>query len=487
MIKHKKLPGHVRRIRLRPLTIRALVALWAGSALLAWALLVGGWFIAKTRLSMITNEVMIDMRALGEARELESAILAHRHEDLLWETTGRSDHHERAREHLKRAEGIVTSMDPYVTTPAEQELLMQIHHKLIHFREEKTPTTVSAMEMEARTVDDLIEVVSQYQAQNESQMKESILAANRLHSMVGYWALGLSAGTAVLLLIGALSLLRRVIYPVWTLSDAARDFGKGDFSTKAPILHDDEMGTLARTFNNMASDTAAREMDRLRFVAMVVHDLKNPVLAIEIALRLLRNPEASEEERSMCLDGIADEARRLRQIVRDLTDDIQVASGHFTVQKAEVDLGSLAQRFVQEHAKFFSTHRIVAETIEGCTVMGDSGRIERILLNLVSNAVKYSPHDTRVTVRVGKRDSSALLTIADEGPGIPEEDLMVLFQPFGRGRSADTLAEGTGMGLYVVQQIVEAHDGRIEVQSEPGRGTMIQIELALVRSIEAVQ
>jgi signal transduction histidine kinase len=189
----------------------------------------------------------------------------------------------------------------------------------------------------------------------------------------------------------------------------------------------------------------------------------------------------------MCLDGIADEARRLRQIVRDLTDDIQVASGHFTVQKAEVDLGSLAQRFVQEHAKFFSTHRIVAETIEGCTVMGDSGRIERILLNLVSNAVKYSPHDTRVTVRVGKRDSSALLTIADEGPGIPEEDLMVLFQPFGRGRSADTLAEGTGMGLYVVQQIVEAHDGRIEVQSEPGRGTMIQIELALVRSIEAVQ
>ena len=90
------------------------------------------------------------------------------------------------------------------------------------------------------------------------------------------------------------------------------------------------------------------------------------------------------------------------------------------------------------------------QTDEGCLIQGDARRIERVVMNLLSNAVKYSPRNTCVTVRVQKEDSQAVLTVSDQGPGIAEDDLGVLFQPFGRGRSADTLAEGTGVGLYVV-------------------------------------
>jgi signal transduction histidine kinase len=456
--------------------------LWAGSALLAWALLVAGWFIAEIQLARIADRVTTDMRAQSEARELESAILAHRREDRLWETTGLDYHRQRGREHLQAAERIAASMDPYVTTPHEQELLRQIQQKLMPLREEWMPrpagiTEAEVQETEARVVDDLLMVVDRFQAQNESQMEESIRAAAHLHRVITYWTLGLSLGTAALLLTGALSLVRRVIHPTLALTEAAGAFGQGDFSAKAPILHGDELGALARTFNNMARDIADREKDRLQFVAMVVHDLKNPVLAIEMGTRTLQGADVTDEQRRSYLESIRQEAARIRRIIRDLTDDVQVAEGRFSVQKTEVDLGMLVQRFVESSRETFATHEILVRTDQGCLVPGDADRIERVLMNLVSNAAKYSPPGTPVRLEVRNEDSWAVLTVSDQGQGIPQEDLKVLFQPFGRGRSAHTLAEGTGMGLYVVQQIVEAHDGQIDVQSEPGHGATFQIKL----------
>jgi len=246
-------------------------------------------------------------------------------------------------------------------------------------------------------------------------------------------------------------------------------------------VHDDELGTLARTFNNMAGDIADREKDRLQFVAMVVHDLKNPILAIDMATRVLGPSHATEEERRSYLDAIRQEVKRLRGTIRDLTDDIQVVNGRFSIRKTEMDLGMLVRQFVQAQRNTFATHEILVETDEDCTVQADADRINRVLMNLVSNAVKYSPRGTRVTLRVYKSDSQATLAISDQGPGIAKEDLQVLFQPFGRGRSAHTLAEGTGIGLYVVKQMVEAHDGRIEVHNEPGRGATFEIRLPLVK------
>jgi signal transduction histidine kinase len=185
------------------------------------------------------------------------------------------------------------------------------------------------------------------------------------------------------------------------------------------------------------------------------------------------------QQRNSCLDAIDAEVKRLRGIVRDLTDDIQVASGAFRVRKTQVELTALVRHLVHTLADAIAGHAIDLETSGECLVLGDPERIERVLQNLVSNAVKYSPAGTRVTVRIEKGPQFAVLSVSDEGPGIGEEDLRVLFQPFGRGRSADAFAEGTGMGLYIVKRIIEAHDGRIEVQSEFGRGTTFRISLPL--------
>ena len=265
------------------------------------------------------------------------------------------------------------------------------------------------------------------------------------------------------------------------MTEAAKAFGRGDFAAKAAVWHDDELGAMARTFNNMAGDIADREKDRLQFVAMVVHDLKNPALAIDLAARMLRGPGVTEEQRRSYLDGIQEEVACLRGVIRDLTDDIQVVNGRFSVQKTDLDLGALVRRFVETQSRSFATHEIVVRTADGCTIWGDADRIKRVLTNLVSNAVKYSPGGTRVTLEVAKENTQVMLAISDQGPGISKDDLNVLFQPFGRGRAASTLVEGTGMGLYVVKQIIEAHNGCIDVQSEPGCGATFRIRLPLVQ------
>jgi signal transduction histidine kinase len=219
----------------------------------------------------------------------------------------------------------------------------------------------------------------------------------------------------------------------------------------------------------------------LAWAAMVVHDLKNPTLAIDMASRVLLGPKVSEDDRRFYLEGIREETMHVQGIVRDLTDDVQVLNGRFSLRKADVDLSTLVTRLAELQRKTFQTHRIEVRVDGGCRVNGDANRIERVITNLVSNAVKYSPANTCVTLRVEKTGSHAVLTISDQGPGITEEDLKVLFQPFGRGRSADSLAEGTGLGLYVVNQIVEAHNGQIDVYNTPGQGATFEVRLPLTQ------
>ncbi len=476
-----------RRLVLRPPTIRTLVGLWAASVLAVWAILVGGWFVAKSRLAQIGIQVAADIQAMDATHQLEAAILSYRHDDLLWHSTDQNRYQQGEKESLATAEEIADSFAPYATTPKEQELLATIQRKLQILRGQLSMVAPGPTEIEAGSSFDLLGVVHDLQLENEEQMEASVQAASRVQDEVSHWAIDLSAGTAVLLFVGALDLIRRIIRPTLAITTAAESFGQGNFAAQAAALHDDELGALARTFNNMAHDIADREKDRLQFVAMVVHDLKNPVLAIDMATRLLGEAKTTTEQRCSYLTGIREEVARLRGIIRDLTDDIQVVNGRFSFRKTEVDLSTLVRGFAETQSKAFATHRIVVQANEGCTIRGDADRIARVLTNLVSNAVKYSPPGTRISLRVERRSTQVVLTVSDEGPGIAPEDLAVLFQPFGRGRSAHTLAEGTGMGLYVVKQIIEAHEGQIEVESEPGRGATFRITLPLVQATVAVR
>jgi signal transduction histidine kinase len=468
-----------RRILRPSLKIQTLVVLWAACMLLAWAILVGGWFVARNRLAILGERVRTDVQELDSARELDAAILEHIREDFLWNTTGVDSHRERRDAYLREAEQIAATLGSQGTTLQDRELSAEIERRLKALPEPTAPRGAASFDAEMESMDELLSVVNRFQGLNESQMNESLQATARLHEAISDWAVVLSIFTAGLLFLGSWDIIRRLVRPTLALSSAADAFGKGDFAARVPVFYEDELGGLARTFNNMANDIAGREKGRLQFVAMVVHDLKNPVLAIEMAARLLHGSTGQEPEFRSYLDSLHEEAQRLRTIVHDLTDDIQVTTGRFSVQKAPVDLCAAVRELVQAQAAALADHQIMIEAEEECTVLGDARRLQRVVMNLVSNAYKYSPHGTRITIRIEKKAPFAVLSVSDEGPGISREDLSVLFQPFGRGRAAGALAEGTGIGLYVVKQIVEAHSGRIEVESELGHGATFRVSLPL--------
>jgi signal transduction histidine kinase len=467
------------RLPLSAAGIRSLIVLGSACVVLAWAILLGGWLSAEARLSRINRRVAQDTKAVAVGDELELAILRERREDLLWEATNKKEYWQKGDEYLADAEQIASGLDSYVNTPREGTLVSQIQEEMTTLREQSRATMLMPSQVEPKLTE-LLSDVRLFKAHNQNRVEGSIQATDELHRRITYWMVGLSLGTVGMLSVGGWGIVRRVVRPTLAVIRTADDFGAGDLGARAPILHEDELGILARTFNNMADDIADREENRLQFVAMVVHDLKNPVHAIEMAAKALDWPRTTEEQRRFYVQGIKDEAVHLRGIIQDLTDDIQVANGRFSIRKAKVDLSTLVRQFVDEQTKTLTTHKIVTHVDEGCTIDGDAARIERVLMNLVSNAVKYSPPNTEVSLSVQREDSHAVLTVSDEGPGIEEEDLEVLFQPFGRGRSADTLAEGTGMGLYVVKQIVEAHSGGINVESVPGHGAKFIIRLPLV-------
>ena len=250
---------------------------------------------------------------------------------------------------------------------------------------------------------------------------------------------------------------------------------------RAPVLREDEMGHVARTFNSMAEMIGDREKERMRFVATVAHDLKNPLVVIGGAAQLLRNKEMrlTREERAEWLGNIVKNTQRLEAMIGDLVDGVQAETGQIVLDIREFDLAKLARELVAEHGSATGSHLVRYEGAESCSVNGDRTRVERVLMNLLSNATKYSPRGSEVELKLLAEGRHAVLTVRDEGAGIAPADLPRLFQPFARLERTRTMAGGTGLGLASVKKIVEGHGGSIVIRSKLDEGTTVEVKLPL--------
>lgn len=188
---------------------------------------------------------MTNIRVLDTTRQLEAAVLGYRHEDLLWYATGKNDHPLRSHEYIRTAEQTADKLTFYVDTPEEQEVWATIRGRLtaLHDRPEAPALTA---EVRAWPASGLSALIQDFEAYNEAQMEESIRTADYPRGAVSHWTLGLAVSTVVLLLSGALGFVRRVVRPALSVTCAAGTFDQGDFSVRAPILHEDELGALAR-------------------------------------------------------------------------------------------------------------------------------------------------------------------------------------------------------------------------------------------------
>lgn len=461
------------------ISIKQYLVLWGGSIALCYLVLTATWYVARARLRQMKQQMLADAKAVDAGRLLEIALLSERREDMFWSISHDESHRKQRDADLRNAREIAEGLPAHVSTPQEQQIVDRIVRNTRTFQEQSLLPSPPPLAELRRMADDLLRDVNSYLDQNREQMEATISAAWRLHASMDYWAFGVGAFVAVILCAGTWGLVNRIARPMLDLRRAAIKFGGGDFSARAPILREDELGEICRTFNNMADEVADHEKNRLQFVAGVVHDLKNPLVTIGGAARILKNQALPPPQQTEWLTRIISQVMRLENLVLDLMDTVQVETGQLRLMAADMDLTALLRDIQREQKELVTSHSIVFEGNDECRVRGDKNRLERVVLNLISNAVKYSPEGTMVHLRVEKRQANAVCIVQDHGAGMSPEDLKVAFQPFGRVRRTQSMAKGTGMGLCVVKQIVEAHGGTIHVASEVGVGTTVEVSLPL--------
>jgi two-component system, OmpR family, phosphate regulon sensor histidine kinase PhoR len=230
-------------------------------------------------------------------------------------------------------------------------------------------------------------------------------------------------------------------------------------------------GRLVRM--EVAIDVTERKLHeqfREQYVGLISHDLRTPISTIGMSAALLKVilDRSGVAEAGRPLEAISRSAKRLAGMIEDLLETTRLESGRLQLHLSSFDLAQLLATVACEMGAAAS-RAVRFEAVPAVTVRADAARIERVLENLIGNALRYSPPGTPVTVRLEANAAEATVTVADEGPGISPDESSKLFQRF--SRAAGTSAGGIGLGLYNSRLIIEHHNGRIWVDSVPGSGS----------------
>ncbi|CAN5892970.1 hypothetical protein BH11GEM2_BH11GEM2_35820 [soil metagenome] len=272
----------------------------------------------------------------------------------------------------------------------------------------------------------------------------------------------------------------RALRPVLVLTEAARTIARsGAFAQRVPAdMPRDELGRLAETFNEMLERLERSHTAQARFVSDASHELRAPLSVIQANLELLAHQSAmSATEREAAVHEAHTEAARLGRLVADLLVLARADAG-VPVRQDPVDLDRVIVAVLDE-ARLIAPHRRISiGTLDPAVVAGDADRIKQLVLNLVENALKYTPADGRITVALRRAGVFAEIEVRDTGIGIPAADLPHVFERFYRADPARTRdAGGTGLGLSIALWIARQHGGDIALASAPGRGTVATVRL----------
>jgi len=274
---------------------------------------------------------------------------------------------------------------------------------------------------------------------------------------------------------------KRVLKPVQSIALAARRIEVSHLNQRIPLLGSgDEFDQLATTFNETFSrlENAVGEMKQ--FTASIAHELRTPLTALRGEAEIALLHSQSTEDFQRVLYSQLEEFQKLTRLIDQLLTLARAEAGEFRLQRAIVPIDPLLKYIVDSLALLASEKGVslVLEPGPGIVVRGDKEWLERALLNLLDNAIKYTPAGGRVTVRTADESSGVKIEIEDTGQGIPSAALPRVFERFYRADPArDKAVEGVGLGLSLVKWIVEAHGGTIEAASHPGNGSRFTILL----------
>ncbi len=287
----------------------------------------------------------------------------------------------------------------------------------------------------------------------------------------------------IIIILGGLTVIlsRYLTRPIRELTRATEKMAKGHFGTQVEIRSHDEVGQLAKTFNNMSRRLEEHRRSRRELFADISHEIRSPLARILTDAEILIDRQMEPKERTQHLKAICDEVKNLDQLIGDLSTLSRYEKNMVEVSFRRSSLKDLILQAIslfvlQIEEKGIILKQDIAENIP--PVMIDPKRIGQVISNLLMNALRYTPRGSTIEVGLKQKDSMAEIWVRDSGPGIPEEKLPFIFERFYRvDKSRSRSTGGSGLGLAIAKRFVEVHGGEIHAESRLGEGTCIAFTL----------
>ncbi len=273
----------------------------------------------------------------------------------------------------------------------------------------------------------------------------------------------------------------KITVPLRKLCYSVDAVAKGEYNERVNIKGGGEIESLSDSFNRMVENIEKQIHLRQKLLADITHELKTPLTVIIGNIEGMLDGVISNNEEQLL--SIHDEILRLNRLIKDLSDISLAEAGELCLEKTKINLADIVNRALNMLAPLFSEKEIKIEKsiiLEGSNIMGEATRINQIVYNLLTNAIRYTANSGLVTVFCyieGKSDKSwVVLTISDTGEGIPKSDIPFIFDHFYRvDKSRNRNTGGSGIGLAIVKRLVELHEGFIEVNSVIGSGSTFKV------------
>ena len=313
--------------------------------------------------------------------------------------------------------------------------------------------------------------------------------AQSLQNVIVQRWLGLGLIFALVLalaLVAALWLARSIIQPLLKLRESAVHLAKGDFSHRVAEVGNDEIGQVAQAFNEMAQQVESMLEEQRAFASNTSHELRTPLTTIRLRTEALRDDTTLDAEtQQQYIVEVDDEVRRLSGLISDLTLLSRLDAGRAELGSEEIDFHRFAEQLIRQITSQAQQNRIQVKLIAPPTPIAMRGSLTHFTVlfrNLLDNAIKYSPANSRIEWRIEQKDDQVISQISDNGRGIPAEHLAHVFERFYRADKARSREiPGTGLGLALVKSIVDAYRGSIRIESAGSdRGTTVYVTLPIL-------